>query len=211
METWDKRIFLNKILPMVCVLAMAVFATQVQAAEEKTTREITLDKLDDENFSIGVQAGFLSIEDFGSDTWYQANLSYHLNEFFYFKANYAQAEAGLTSFEKLANVSQLLDDEQRKLKYYGLNVGYNLMPGEVFITPELAFNSAFSFELGGGNVQFAGQDQFALAIASQFRVFLTDWLAWDISMQNLIFDTQITGVNKTTHNLSFNTGFSIYF
>ena len=174
-------------------------------------REVLDDLLDNENFEIGLQLGFISVEDFESNLWVSGHFSYHINENFYAKALYGYAKAGETSFERLANVPPLLTHEQRKLKYYGLNIGYNLMPGEVFINKELAFNSLFSVEVGGGSTEFAGNNQFTVNLTANYRVFLTDWLTWDISMSDYIFDTSITGERKTTHNLNFATGFAYYF
>jgi outer membrane beta-barrel protein len=174
-------------------------------------KEVLDDVLDTENFEIGVQAGLLSIEDFESNTWVSAHLAYHITEYFYVKARYGVAEAGLTSFEKLSNTSPLLTDDERELTYYGLNIGYNLMPGEIFLGKDLAFNSVFSIELGGGTTEFAGDDNFTVNIATNFRVFINDWVAWDIGVSDYIFDTTITGETKTTHNLNINTGIAVYF
>jgi len=174
-------------------------------------KEVLDDVLDTENFEIGIQAGLLSIEDFESSTWLSAHLGYHITEHFYVKARYATAEAGLTSFEKLSNTSPLLTDEQRELTYYGLNIGYNLMPGEIFLGKGLAFNSVFSVEVGGGTTEFAGDDNFTVNISTNYRVFINDWVAWDIGISDYIFDTTITGETKTTHNLNFNTGVAVFF
>lgn len=174
-------------------------------------REVLEDLLDSENFEIGVQLGVLAIEDFESNLWISGQLTYHINEYFYAKALYGNAKAGETSFERLSNVPPLLTNKQRKLEYYGLNIGYNLLPGEVFISKTLAFNSLFSIELGGGSTDFAGDSQFTVNLSANYRLFLTDWLTWDIAMTDYIFDTSITGERKTTHNLNFTTGVAFYF
>lgn len=174
-------------------------------------KDVLDDVLDSENFEIGLQGGLLSIEDFESSGWVSAHLAYHVTEYFYVKARYGLAEAGTTSFEKLSNTSPLLTDEQRELTYYGLNVGYNLMPGEIFLGKGLAFNSVFSVELGAGTTEFAGDDNFTVNLSTNYRVFINDWFAWDIGVSDYIFDTIVTGETKTTHNLNFTTGFAVYF
>ena len=174
-------------------------------------RDVLEDLLDSENFELGIQLGLISIEDFESNLWVSGHFAYHINEYFYAKALYGYSKAGETSFEKLVNVPPLLTDEQRKLKYYGLNIGYNLMPGEVFLSKNIALNSMFSIELGGGSTEFAGNNQFTVNFTVNYRLFLTDWLTWDIGMSDYIFDTSITGENKTTHNLNLTTGVAFYF
>ena len=183
--------------------------SEIKPAVER--REVLEDLLDSENFELGIKAGLISIEDFETSTFISGHLAYHISEDFYFKVQYSQADAGQTSFEKLSNTSPLLTDEERKFTYYGLNVGYNLFPGEIFLSDNWAFNSVLSVELGAGSTEFAGDEQFTLNVASNFRFFANDWLAWDIGFSDHIFDTAVTGKSKTTHNLSVNTGVSFYF
>ncbi len=169
------------------------------------------DILDNENFEVGVQVGVISIEDFESSGWLSAHFAYHITEYFYVKARYGKAEGGETSFEKLVNAAPLLTEEQREFNYYGLNIGYNLMPGEVFLGRDLAFNSLFSIELGAGSTEFAGDENFTVNVTANYRVFINDYIAWDIGMSDYILDTKITGETKTTHNLNFTTGIAFYF
>ncbi len=222
METRFQRIFLaaklativlisNSLLFTPVVLASENDNTSVQVKADVERRDVLVDVLDTENIEIGVQAGLISIEDFESSTWLSAHLAYHISEYFYVKARYGQATAGQTSFERLVNSAPLLTDKQRHLSYYGLNIGYNLMPGEIFLGRDFAFNSVFSVELGGGTTKFTGDNNFTVNLTTNYRVFLNDWIAWDIGMSDYIFDTQITGASKTTHNLNFITGFSAYF
>ncbi|MCL1068113.1 outer membrane beta-barrel domain-containing protein [Shewanella olleyana] len=210
-----------KSLSTISLLALGVnLSTGVMAADSQASvgvkadverREVLDDVLDTENFEVGIQGGLMSIEDFENSPWISAHLGYHISEHFYVKARYAVAEGGDTSFEKLANTAPLLTDEEREMSYYGLNIGYNFLPGEIFFSEDLVFNSVFSFELGGGSTEFAGDEQFTVNLTANYRVFLNDWVAWDLAMSDYIFDTQITGSSKTTHNLTFATGIAVYF
>ncbi len=226
MEIRLQRIFLAILMASVVFSTFAI-STNVLAADENSSstaspndieiqadverRTVLDDVLDNENFEIGVQFGVISIEDFESSGWVSAHFAYHITEFFYVKARYGQAKGGETSFERLVNAAPLLTDEQREFNYYGLNIGYNLMPGEVFLGRDLAFNSLFSIELGAGSTEFAGDDNFTVNVTANYRVFINDYLAWDIGMSDYILDTKITGETKTTHNLNFTTGISFYF
>ena len=219
MEIRLQRIF----LAIVVLMSTLAINANVQATEENSTtsdieikadverRTMLEDILDNENFEVGAQVGVISIEDFESSGWLSAHFAYHITEYFYVKARYGKAKGGETSFEKLVNAAPLLTDEQREFNYYGLNIGYNLMPGEVFLGRDLAFNSLFSIELGAGSTEFAGDDNFTVNVTANYRVFINDYLAWDIGMSDYILDTKITGETKTTHNLNFTTGISFYF
>lgn len=216
MEIRFQRILLNAFLAITTVLVSANSLAQVDESvidikPVVERKEIFNDALDTENFELGIQAGLISIEDFENSSWVSAHLAYHITEYFYVKARYGQATAGQTSFEKLSNTAPLLTDEERELVYYGLNVGYNLMPGEIFLGKDFAFNSVFSIELGAGTTEFAGDDNFTVNLSTNYRVFINDWLAWDIGVSDYLFDTTIIGETKTTHNLNFTTGFAVYF
>jgi outer membrane beta-barrel protein len=223
MENRFQRVFLTPFITASTLLISALsfsctanveeheFGSQVQVKADVERRQILDDVLDTENFEIGVQGGIISIEDFESSGWLGAHISYHMTENFYLKARYGQAKGGETSFEKLVNSAPLLTDEQRELTYYGLNIGYNLLPGEIFLSKDLVLNSIFSIELGAGSTEFAGDEQFTVNVTANYRVFINDWVAWDIGMSDYIFDTQVTGESKTTHNLNFVTGLSVYF
>jgi len=223
MENRFQRIFLTPFIAASTLLLAALpCSNSANAAEEEVDRQVQVkadverrqifdDLLDSENFEVGLQGGMISIEDFESSGWLGAHIGYHITENFYLKARYGQAKGGETSFEKLVNSAPLLTDEQRELTYYGLNIGYNLLPGEIFFSKDLVFNSIFSIELGAGSTEFAGDEQFTVNVTANYRVFINDWVAWDIGMSDYIFDTQVTGESKTTHNLNFVTGISIYF
>lgn len=193
------------------VMAQDSAVESVKVKVDVERREVLDDVLDTENFELGIQGGVISIEDFENSGWVSAHLGYHITEHFYVKARYGQAKAGETSFERLVESAPLLTDEQRELTYYGLNIGYNLLPGEIFFSKDLVLNSVFSLEVGGGSTEFADDDQFTVNLTANYRVFINDWVAWDIGMTDYIFDTQVTGASKTTHNLNFTTGLSFYF
>jgi len=223
MENRFQRIFLTPFIAASTLLLAALPCSytasaaeeevdkQVQVKADVERRQIFDDLLDSENFEVGIQGGIISIEDFESSGWLGAHIGYHITENFYLKARYGQAKGGETSFEKLVNSAPLLTDDQRELTYYGLNIGYNLLPGEIFFSKDLVFNSVFSIELGAGSTEFAGDEQFTVNVTANYRVFINDWVAWDIGMSDYIFDTQVTGESKTTHNLNFITGISVYF
>ena len=213
METRFQRIFLILLITgTVTITSMKSFANSEDIVPtEVERRKVLEDVLDSENFEFGVKLGLISIEDFESNLWLEGHFAYHINEYFYAKAIYGIANAGETSFEKLVNVPPLLTSDQRKLNYYGLNIGYNLLPGEVFLNKNLALNSMFSIELGAGSTKFANDNHFTVNFTANYRLFVTDWLTWDIGMSDYIFDTSITGESKTTHNLNMATGIAFYF
>ena len=174
-------------------------------------RKIKVPRIDTENIEIGGVFGALSIEDFGTNPVYGATAAYHVTEDFFFQAEAGRSTAGKTSFETLGGNVQLLTGDERQFTYYNLALGYNFLPGEVFLGRNTAMTSTF-FLLGGiGSVDFAGDQKFAVTFGAGYKVLPTDWLAITVRMQDRIFDSDLLGENKLTNNLEANIGLSIFF
>jgi len=179
---------------------------------EVARRDVRAPEIDREDFEVGAFAGFLSIEDFGSNAVYGARLAYHITEGLFAEATYGTSEAGKTSYELLSGgQTTLLTDSQRDFEYYDVSLGYNLLPGEVFVGGNHAFNSALYVVLGAGSTSFAGDDFFTLTYGAGFRVLATDSIALHFGVRDHMFDIDVTGDDKTTHNIQFDLGATWFF
>ena len=175
-------------------------------------REFRRPKVDTDDFEAGGYIGFLSIEDFGSNTVYGARLAYHITEGLFAEATVGQSDAGKTSYEILSGSSApLLTSDEREFRYYDFSLGYNLLPGEVFIGSNHAFNSALSLLVGAGSTRFAGDDYFTFTYGAGYRVLALDWLALHFDVRDHMFDIDITGEDKSTHNIEFTLGATVFF
>jgi outer membrane beta-barrel protein len=174
-------------------------------------RKIKTPRIDNENWEIGVGAGFVSIEDFGTNSTYAAQLSYHVTEDFFFRADLGQSTAGRTSFETLGGDIELLTGDERRFTYYSLSLGYNFLPGEVFLGRKTAMNSGFYVLAGIGSVKFAGDNRLTINLGAGFRVLPTDWLAIHIGVQDRVFDTDILGETKVTNNIETLLSATVFF
>ncbi len=210
--------FTSGILASGLLLSSAALQAQQTAEEgsiispEIEQSQVVPARLDTENFVIALRGGALAIEDFGSSGIASLQLSYHITEDIYVSAEYSRAKGGLTSYERLSGAAApLLTDSERQWQYYGAELGYVLLPGQVYLERDWAFNSAWSVFAGGGNVEFAGDTVFALKLGSQWRLYMTDWLAIDFLVADYVFDTTILAESKTSHNLSLGLGLALYF
>jgi outer membrane beta-barrel protein len=179
---------------------------------EVERREIRRPKIDTENVELGVYYGALSVEDFGTKPGYGIKAAYHVTEDFFFEANVGRTTLGLTSFELLNPGSDPLNlGNERRLTYYSLSVGYNFLPGEVFIGRNLAMTSAFYVMGGIGSTKFANDQKFTLNFGAGYRVLPTDWLAVHIDVQDRVFESDIFATNKLTNNLEAHLGVTVFF
>ena len=217
----ELRVLLLSGLATATLLAPAPAPAQQAAAAPTTTpqvveprvqrREVNPPGLDTENFEAGAFVGTISIEDFGASVSYGARIAYHFTEDVFAEATIGTAEAGRTSYEDLSGAAELLTDSERQFTHYDLAVGWNALPGEVFLGGRRALPSAVYFTLGAGSTRFGGDDHFTVALGAGLRVLANDWLAVHLDARDLAFQSDLLGKDKLTHNLQFTLGLTAFF
>ncbi|MCK4707451.1 MAG: outer membrane beta-barrel domain-containing protein, partial [Gammaproteobacteria bacterium] len=165
MENWFRNLFLSLL-----ILAGSFFSPVIFAAEQENTENPVLIRpelerslfneaqIDGDDFEILLVAGFLSIEDFGVNPLLAVRLNYHVNETVFVQLAMAQSKAGETSYEILSGGAPLLTDAEKDLRYYSINIGYNLFPGEAFLSDQTTYNTVLYLVAGMGTTDFAGSD-----------------------------------------------------
>ena len=174
-------------------------------------REIQTAKIDTEDFEVGVFLGQLSVEDFGVNNVAGARLAYHITESYFVELAAGQTETELTSFERLSGAAQLLTDSERDYTYYNVSLGYNIFPGESFIGKNRALNTTTYLIGGVGKTTFAGDDRFTLNVGLGIRIMPLDWLAVHADFRDHIFDIDLLGKEKTSHNMEAHLGVTFFF
>jgi outer membrane beta-barrel protein len=178
---------------------------------EVERREIKEPSIDREDFEVGAYAGIMSIEDFGSNVSYGLRIAYHITEGFFMEASVGQSKGGLTSFEVLSGGARLITDSERTMTYYNLNVGYNILPGEVFLGEGRAYNTNLYLIAGLGSTTFAGDDRFTVNFGAGYRFLLNDSVALHLDFRDHLFDIDLLGEEKTAHNLESHLGVTVFF
>lgn len=213
MENRLQRLLLSGLI----ALAPAAYAQEEDGLLDRIVepdlerREVQEDKIDSENFEIGIWAGYMNVEDFGSNPVYGLRVAFHVTEDLFVEANYGITDTEETSFEQLSGSVQLLTDEERELSFYNVAVGWNILPGEVFISDKWAFNSALYLIGGVGNTEFAGDTRFTYHIGIGYRLFMTDWLSLSLDVRDHIFDIDLFGTEETTNNFETHLGINLFF
>jgi outer membrane beta-barrel protein len=178
---------------------------------EVARRKVRVNRIDAENIEVGAYYGALSIEDFGTNPVTGVRAAFHVTEDVFFEANYGRSRAGRTSFETLGGNVQLLTPSERRFTYYSLSLGYNLLPGEVYIGRNLAMNSSLYLLGGIGSTKFAGDQRFTVNFGAGYRVLPTDWLAIHIDVQDHVMQSDLLGRDKLTNNFGAHIGATAFF
>jgi outer membrane beta-barrel protein len=174
-------------------------------------RKVKVNKIDAENIELGGYYGALSIEDFGTNPLTGVRAAFHVTEDLFFEAQFGRSKAGRTSFEDLGGNVQLLTPSERRFTYYSLSLGYNLLPGEVYIGRNLAMNSALYLLGGIGSTKFAGDQRFTVNFGAGYRVLPTDWLTIHIDVTDSVFQSDLLGRDKLTNNIGAYIGATAFF
>jgi outer membrane beta-barrel protein len=176
-----------------------------------TRREVKTPKIKAKDFEVGAYFGALSIEDFGTNPIYGVRLAYHVSEDIFLEAYLARSKAGLSSLEDVFPDITVISSSGRQFTYYDLDLGYNVLPGEIFLGRGRAFNNALYVTVGMGDVKFADQDQFALNFGVGDRILITQWLAMHLDVRDHVFESDLFGVTKNVHNIEATLGLTAFF
>src|SRR5215217_2555674 len=95
-------------------------------------RDIEKPKFPSNDFEIGLFTGTFATQNFGASWVYGARIGYHITEDFFVEGVYAQTKVSDELFRQIL-AGGIFPQEREKLTYYNFSVGYNLLPGEIFI------------------------------------------------------------------------------
>ncbi len=207
-------LFVAALISTAASAAMAAESTSPPSPEQVVEpaidrREVIIPRIDTENFEVGVYAGLFSVEDFGSSNVFGGRLVYHVAEDFFLEGVYAKTTV---TDEALCNLGLcVFPSREEDLTYYALSVGFNFFPGEVFLGKGRAMTSAVYVLAGVGNTSFIDEDRFSFNFGIGIRMLPTDWLALHVTVRDYMFESDILGTNKMTHNFELTAGLSVFF
>lgn len=178
---------------------------------EVERRRVKVAKIDTENVELGLHFGALSVEDFGTNPVYGFNAAFHVTEDLFFQVDWGRSTAGRSSVETFGEGVQLLTGGERRLRYYSLSLGYNFLPGEVFLGRDVAMNSTFYLLGGIGATKFAGDERFTVNFGAGYRILPTDWLAIHVDVQDRLFESDLFDTSEMAHNIEARIGATVFF
>ena len=174
-------------------------------------REVKVPTIKAKDFEVGAYFGALSIQDFGTNPIYGVRAAYHVSEDLFVEGYVARSTAGTTSLEDEFPEITVVSSAGRHFTYYDIDLGYNVLPGEIFLGRGRAFNSQLYVTVGMGDVKFAQVDHYALNFGVGERIVITDWLALHLDVRDHVFQTDLTGRSKNVDNIEATLGLTTFF
>jgi outer membrane beta-barrel protein len=173
-------------------------------------RDVRLPRYPSNDVEIGLYTGVYATENFGTSWVYGARVGYHLTEDFFVQGVYAQTKVTDEAFRQILP-GGIFESKTQKLNYYNLSVGYNILPGEVFLFSSRARPSQFYIIGGVGSTKFVDQRKPTFNVGFGFKVFITDYVSWQLDLRDHIFTLDLLGKSQSTQNVELTTGLSFYF
>jgi len=173
-------------------------------------REVHKPRYPSNDFEIGVFGGLYSTQNFGTSGAYGVRLGYDISEDFFVEATYGRTKVSDSAFRQILPGGVLTADSE-KLAYYDLSVGYNFLPGEVFVGRNWARASTLYVIGGVGNTSFDNQRNQTWNFGLGAKLFLADWVALRADVRDHVFTLDLLGKRSTTNNPELTLGASFFF
>jgi outer membrane beta-barrel protein len=173
-------------------------------------RDIKLPRFPSNDFEIGTFIGSYATQNFGTSMVGGLRLGYHVTEDFFVEGVLAQTSVSDEAFRQVLP-SGVFPSDSEKLSYYNLSVGYNILPGEVFIGSKRAKPMSFYVIGGIGSTSFNQQNQSTFNLGSGLRVYLNDHFALQVDVRDHIFSLDLLGKRSTTQNIELTAGITASF
>lgn len=174
-------------------------------------RDVKVPHIKANDIEVGYYSGILSMENFSAESVKGVRLAYHVTEDFFLEGAYARSTISDEFFRSRAFPITGFDKQDEDLTYYNLSLGFNVLPGEIFVGHRWAMASAFYIIGGIGTTTFANENYSTFNYGGGYRILLTDWLAMHIDMRDYVFDSDLLGQNKRTNNFEATVGISVFF
>lgn len=172
-------------------------------------RPVHVPHIKNSDYESGLFVGVLSTQDLQSALIYGARLDYHINEDLFLEGEYGRSSV---SDKVRREIGQpFFPKETMDLSTYGLSLGYNFLPGEVFFGSKRAFTSTFYLLAGVGNTNFNSEDYLTYSTGFGVKVLPSDHLAVRLEARDRIWHSDLLGSNELTNNLEMTLGISAYF
>ncbi|TAK96152.1 MAG: outer membrane beta-barrel domain-containing protein [Aquabacterium sp.] len=205
----------RSIVPSLLALTVCAAHTSTKADEppivpQVEPREVTLPHFPSNDFDAGLFMGTYSTQNFGASKVRGFRLGYAITEDFFVQGTYGRTKVSDEAFRQVLP-GGVFEEEQEKLTYYNLSIGYNVLAGEVFIGSKHAKPSALYLIGGVGSTKFVDRKRQTINYGAGFRVYLNDWAALQVDARNHIFTLDILGKQQSTNNLEFTAGATFIF
>jgi outer membrane beta-barrel protein len=191
--------------------AMAQTRNEPVVVPQVERRDLKLPQFPSKDVEVGAFAGIYSTENFGSSAVYGLRLGYHITEDFFVQANLAQTKVSDEQHRALLPGGGIFAQPEETLRYFNLSVGWNVLPGEVFIGTNRAKATSIYLLGGVGSTRLAERRLQTFNLGLGVRALVAQRLGVHLEMRDHTFSIDLLGPRQSTHNLELSGGVAWYF
>lgn len=190
--------------------------TPAAAAEPPTIvpqvqrRDVTLPRVPSKDIEFGLFGGVYNAQNFGASGAVGLRVGYHITEDYFAEAEFARTKVSDDSFRAILPGGVLVQGQQR-LGYGTVSLGWNALPGEVFLGGRQARASQLFLLAGIGSTDFAGQRRQTINLGLGLKVLASQRLAVRVDLRDHLYTLDLLGNRERTHNLQLTTGLSWFY
>ena len=173
-------------------------------------RDVSIPRIDSEIVEFGAYVGSLSVEDFGSHLSYGGKIAVHATQAVFLEVNGGMSQVNDNVFRRLG-LPLFGEQGVRNLEYYNVMLGWNVLPGELYLGELRTLSSVAYLLAGAGSLRFGNKDYFNISLGMGIRLMPLDWLSLRIEVIGSEYESDIFGFDKTSHNFESSAGINIFF
>lgn len=177
---------------------------------EVERRALGLPSLKSLDLEIGFYSGVMSVEDFGANYSYGADLVFHLTEDFFFQGAMSYSKITDEAFYRL-NLPLFGTSRWRDVRTTEMAVGWNFLQGEMFWLDSLVLTSSAYVLLGGGTINFDNDNYFQIMTGMGIKFVPKDWLSLKAEAKFKEYESNLLGYKKYSHNFEYVFGLELNF
>ena len=177
---------------------------------EVSRRDVHLPSFPSNDVDIGVLAGKYSTQNFGTSTVEGIRIGYNITEDFFVQSVLAKTNVSDATYRQILP-GGVFPTQIEKLSYYNFSLGYNILPGEVFVGTRHALPVTFYVLAGVGSTTLDAQKHATVNVGSGMRLFLNDYFSLQLDARDHLFSMDLLGTRQRTQNLEMTMGLTISF
>lgn len=169
-------------------------------------------KIDKEYIDVGIQSGFINIENFGSNAFFGAFANVKASERFFLQFELVQATVDVTNAELEFNAGDTnFAGDDRDYSYYGVGLGFNLYQAEFFTLDNKAELASFYINAGVGETDFGDDAQFTTHFGLGYQMALFSDVLLNVEYKSYLYDTSLLEDDESAFNTKVSAGISYLF
>ena len=173
-------------------------------------RDVKLPRIPSKDIEIGLLGGIYNTQNFGASGAAGLRLGYHLTEDFFAEGEFGRTKVSDQSFRAILPGGVLASGDE-SLGYATLSLGWNVLPGEIFLGSRQARATQFYLLGGIGSTDFVGQKRQTISLGLGMKVFTAQRWALRVDMRDHLYTLDLLGKRERTHNLQLNAGVSYFY